>query len=216
MSDDATSPLDDVMVLRDTTRAQRVVIDDLNHRMKNILMVVQAMARQSFRDDRSLDSSMDAFESRLRALAGAHDLLLARTARNVAFQGVVESTIAPHDPGNARVTFAGPPIVLDPETAVAVAMALHELLTNATKYGALSNTAGRVAIAWSFVVGRASGRVRLEWKERGGPAVKPPLRRGFGTRFIERTLACEVHGEAAIRFEPDGVRAVFEAPARPG
>ena len=109
MSDDAMSPLDDLMVLRDTARAQRVVIDDLNHRMKNLLMVVQAMARQSFRDDRPLDSSMDAFESRLRALAGAHDLLLARTARNVAFHGLVESTIAPHDPGNARVCFAGPP-----------------------------------------------------------------------------------------------------------
>ncbi|NID16433.1 sensor histidine kinase [Luteibacter yeojuensis] len=214
MSDNATSPMDDVMVLRDTARAQRVVIDDLNHRMKNMLMVVQAMARQSFRDDRPLDSSMDAFESRLRALASAHDLLLTRPVRHVAFLGVVESTIAPHDPGNARVNVSGPPLVLDAETAVAVAMALHELLTNASKYGALSTAAGTVTIAWSFVVGQAGGRVRLEWKERGGPPVKPPLRRGFGTRFIERTLAGEARGEAAIRFEPDGVRAVFEAPAR--
>ncbi|HEY4292582.1 sensor histidine kinase [Luteibacter sp.] len=214
MIDDTMSSLDDEMVLRNTARAQRVVIDDLNHRMKNILMVVQAMARQSFRDDRPLDCSMDAFESRLRALASAHDLLLARTARHVAFHGVIQSTIAPHDPGNARVCFTGPPLVLDAEDAVAVAMALHELLTNASKYGALSTAAGTVTIAWSFVVGNVSGRVRLEWKERGGPAVKPPLHRGFGTRFIERTLACEAHGEAAIRFEPDGVRAVFEAPAR--
>jgi two-component sensor histidine kinase len=216
MSNDATSPLDDMMVLRDTARAQRVVIDDLNHRMKNILMVVRAMARQSFRHDRPLDCSMDAFESRLRALAGAHDLLQARSGRTVAFQGVVESTVAPHDPGNDRVSYAGPPVVLEPEAAVAVAMALHELLTNAAKYGALSTASGTVAIAWSHAAGPLGGRVRLEWKERGGPAVRPPLRRGFGTRFIERTLAEEAHGEAAIRFEPDGVRAVFEAPATPG
>lgn len=215
MSNQATSSLDDVMSLRDTARVQRVVIDDLNHRMKNILMVVQAMARQSFLCDRPLDCSMDAFESRLRALASAHDLLLAGSARQVAFHCMVESTIAPHDPGNARVSFSGPPLILDGETAVAVAMALHELMTNASKYGALSTASGTVTIAWTFVSGPSGGRVRLEWKERGGPAVKPPLRRGFGTRFIERTLAGEAHGEAAVRFEPDGVRAVFEAPARP-
>lgn len=215
MSDDATSSLDDVMTLRHMARAQRVVIDDLNHRMKNILMVVQSMARQSFRCDRSLDCSMDVFESRLRALASAHDLLLAEPSRHVAFFSMVESTIAPHDPGNARVSFSGPPLVLDGETAVAVAMALHELLTNASKYGALSTASGTVTLAWIFSPGTDGGRVRLEWKERGGPPVKPPLRRGFGTRFIERTLACEAHGEAAVRFEPDGVRAVFEAPARP-
>jgi two-component sensor histidine kinase len=216
MSNDATSPLETVMVLRDTARAQRVVIEDLNHRMKNILMVVQAMARQSFRDDRPLDSSMDAFESRLRALAGAHDQLLAGGTRRVAIHRVVASAVAPHDPGHSRVRVAGPPLTVDPETAVAVAMALHELLTNAAKYGALSTASGTVAVIWSFVEGSTSGRVRLAWKERGGPRVEPPVRRGFGTRFIERTLAGEAHGEAAIRFEPDGVHAVFEAPARVG
>jgi PAS domain S-box-containing protein len=203
----------DVSSHRDAERAQRIVINDMNHRMKNLLTVVQAMAMQSFRDDRPVAMSMDSFGSRLRALAGAHDLLLDRSRDDVALLGVIESTVAPHDPGNDRVTFEGPPLVLDPETAVSMAMAVHELLTNATKYGALSTPDGTVAIAWSFDNTPDQGKVRLEWKERGGPVVAVPARRGFGTRFIERVLAGQANGEAAIRFEPDGVRAVFEAPA---
>lgn len=206
----------DVSNHRDAERAQRIVINDMNHRMKNLLAVVQAMAVQSFREDRPLALSMSSFDSRLRALAGAHDLLLDRSREDVALHGVIESTVAPHDPGHARVTFEGPPLVLDPETAVSMAMAVHELLTNAAKYGALSTPAGTVAIAWSFDSTPDHGKVRLEWKERGGPAVVVPARRGFGTRFIERVLAGQANGEAAIRFEPDGVRAVFEAPAGRG
>jgi PAS domain S-box-containing protein len=203
----------DVSSHRDAARAQRIVINDLNHRMKNQLTVVQAMAVQSFREDRPLACSMNVFESRLRALAGAHDLLLDRSHEDVALHGVIGSTVAPHDPGNARVSFEGPSLVLDPETAVSMAMAVHELLTNATKYGALSTPHGTVAIAWSFESAPEQGRVRLEWKERGGPPVLPPARRGFGTRFIERVLASHARGEAAIRFDPDGVHAIFEAPA---
>jgi PAS domain S-box-containing protein len=179
----------DVSSHRDAERAQRIVINDMNHRMKNLLTVVQAMAMQSFRDDRPVAMSMDSFGSRLRALAGAHDLLLDRSRDDVALLGVIESTVAPHDPGNDRVTFEGPPLVLDPETAVSMAMAVHELLTNATKYGALSTPDGTVAIAWSFDNTPDQGKVRLEWKERGGPVVAVPARRGFGTRFIERVLA---------------------------
>ena len=203
----------DVSSHRDAERAQRIVINDMNHRMKNLLAVVQAMAMQSFREDRSVASSMHAFDSRLRALATAHDLLLDRSRDDVGLHGIIESTVAPHDPGNARVTFEGPPLVLDPETAVSMAMTIHELLTNAAKYGALSTPAGTVSIVWSFDSAPDRGKVRLEWKERGGPAVVTPTRRGFGTRFIERVLAGQANGEAAVRFEPDGVRAVFEAPA---
>ena len=213
MIDELTSGQEDVTLLRDTARAQRVVIDDLNHRLKNVLAVVQAMARQSFRGDRSLECSMSAFECRLRALAAAHDLLKG-TTQAVSLRKVVAATLAPHDPGNGRVCFSGPRLVLERETALAVAMALHELLTNAAKYGALSTPAGRVAITWKVPAG-AADRVWIEWKERDGPLVATPVRRGFGTRFIERTLACQASGEATIRFEPDGVRAVFEAPATP-
>ncbi|SFW70536.1 sensor histidine kinase [Luteibacter sp. UNCMF366Tsu5.1] len=214
MIDELTSRQEDVTVLRDTARSQRVVIDDLNHRLKNVLMVVQAMARQSFRGDRPLDCSMTAFECRLRALAAAHDLLLKRTTQAVPLRDVVAATLAPHDPGNGRVCFSGPRLTLERETALAVAMALHELLTNAAKYGALSTPSGRIAITWQ-VPSEATDKVWIEWKERGGPPVTVPVHRGFGTRFIERTLACQAAGEAAIRFEPDGVRAVFEAPTQP-
>ncbi len=103
--------------------------------------------------------------------------------------------------------------MLDPEAAVAMAMAIHELLTNAAKYGALSTPSGTVAIAWTYVETPEPGKARLEWKERGGPPVAAPMRRGFGTRFIERVLSGQSRGQAAIRFEQDGVRAVFEATA---
>ncbi|WP_426286272.1 sensor histidine kinase [Luteibacter sp. E-22] len=203
----------DVSNHRDAERAQRIVINDLNHRMKNVLAVVQAMAMQSFTDDRPLDISMSAFGSRLRALARAHDLLLDPSRNDLTLHGVIQSAVAPHDPGKARITFEGPPLVLDPEAAVAMAMAIHELLTNAAKYGALSTPSGTVAIAWTYVETPEPGKARLEWKERGGPPVAAPMRRGFGTRFIERVLSGQSRGQAAIRFEQDGVRAVFEATA---
>jgi len=212
MRNDATRSPDDVAVLRDTARAQRVVIDDLNHRMKNLLMVVQAMAIQSFRDDRPLACSLAAFGTRLRALARAHDLLLCRPSGHMALEAVVAGAVAPHDPDHERVSFGGPGLVVDPETAVSVTMAVHELLTNATKYGALSVPDGTIAIEWSFDPSRVRGEARIEWKERGGPLVSMPARRGFGTCFIEK-VAGRPAGMPAIRFEPDGVRAIFDAPA---
>jgi len=212
MRNDATSSLDDLAAWRDMACAQRLVIDDLNHRMKNMLTVVQAIAMQSFRDDRPLDCSMAAFGTRLRALARANDLLLAPASALRALDEVVADAVAPHDPGHSRVTFSGPPLAVDPGTAVSVTMAIHELLTNATKYGALSTAEGTVELTWSFDPARERGEARLEWKERGGPAVVRPARRGFGTCFIEK-VSGRASGEPAIRFEADGVRAVFDAPA---
>lgn len=202
----------DVTAHRDAQRAQRILINELNHRVKNTLAVVQAMAIQSFREPRPVEQSLVVFESRLRALAGAHDLLVARAWEEVALRGVVESTVAPHDPDGSLVSLDGPPLMLRPEAAVSVAMALHELLTNALKYGALSVPGGTVRLEWIYIPERHA--VRLEWKESGGPAVEPPTQRGFGTRFIERVLATQAGGTATVTFAPDGVHCVFEAVAR--
>jgi PAS domain S-box-containing protein len=204
----------DVTAHRVAQRAQRVLINELNHRVKNTLAVVQAMAIQSFREERPVATSLALFESRLRALAGAHDLLMARAWEEVALRGVIEATVAPHDPDGTRVAFDGPPLMLRPEVAVSVAMAVHELLTNAIKYGALSVPAGRVDMAWSYEAARHA--LRLEWQEAGGPAVAPPATRGFGTRFIERVLAPQAGGLAKVTFAPGGVHCAFEADARPG
>jgi PAS domain S-box-containing protein len=204
----------DVTAHRDAQRAQRILINELNHRVKNTLAVVQAMAIQSFRDERPMAQSLALFESRLRALAGAHDLLVARAWEEVSLRGVVEATVAPHDPDGVQVRLDGPPLMLRPEAAISVAMALHELLTNAIKYGALSVREGTASLAWSYV--RERHAVRLEWKESGGPPVEPPLHRGFGIRFIERVLAAQAGGTATVTFAGDGVHCIFEASARSG
>jgi PAS domain S-box-containing protein len=204
----------DVTAHREAQRTQRIIISELNHRVKNTLAVVQAMAIQSFRGQRPVEESLAQFESRLCALAGAHDLLVARAWEEVALRGIVEATVAPHDPGGSLVSMQGPPLMLRSEPAVSVAMALHELLTNAIKYGALSVPGGTVRLTWSHVPARHA--VRLEWKESGGPPVEPPVQRGFGTRFIERVLAAHAGGTAAITFAADGVHCVFEAEARSG
>ena len=202
----------DVTAHRDAERAQRILVNELSHRVKNTLAVVQAMATQSFSTGRPVAESLAAFESRLQALAGAHDLLVTHAWEDVALRGVVEATVAPHDPGHARIVLDGPALMLASAPAVSVAMAIHELLTNAAKYGALSCPSGQVDLSWRF--DPVSQRLQMTWKETGGPPVALPVHRGFGVRFIERVLACQAGGAATVTFEPDGVRCRFEAPAR--
>lgn len=200
----------DITDHRAAQQSQRVLINELNHRMKNSLTVVQALAEQTFRGDRPMAAAMTCFAGRLRALAAAQDQLVANAWEEVALRDVVQATCAPLDPTGERIRKDGPPLILSAETAVALTMTLHELLTNAVKYGALSRDAGTVAIVWSCADAGGS-RLRLEWKEAGGPPVATPARRGFGTRFIERGLAVEAGGSSTLTFEADGVRWVLEA-----
>lgn len=204
----------DVSAHREAQQAQRILINDLSHRVKNTLSVVQAMAYQSFRGDRPVSDSLCAFECRLGALAATHDLLLTGSAEDIPLPGLIETVMAPHDPGGRRVAIQGPALMLAPDTVLPVAMAIHELFTNASKYGALSTGAGTVAIDWTFDDAVAPARFHLRWKERGGPAVTVPTRRGFGTRFIEGVLARQFGGTASVAFEGDGVCCRFDAPAK--
>ena len=201
----------DISAHRKKAHAQQVLINELTHRQKNVLAVVQAMAMQSFCQGRSMDAAMEAFECRLHAMAAAHDLLVSQSWQPVSLRGVVAAAVAPHDPGNARITVTGPHLMVCPDTAMTVAMTMHELLTNAGKYGALSTPDGLVAICWTHDATPGTSRFHMAWRESGGPEVCPPARRGFGTRFIERTLGSAPGAEPVIHFRPDGVECTFSA-----
>jgi PAS domain S-box-containing protein len=203
----------DITDHREAQRMQRLMIGELNHRAKNLLTVVQAIASQTFQEGRPLEDSLDRFCQRLRALAKAHDLLLGRGWEDVPVHRLVDAALAPHDPGDDRVVFDGPPLLLQADTALSLAMALHELFTNATKYGALSVADGHVRVRWRHC--GDTGRMCLLWQELGGPAVTPPAERGFGTRFIERMLGDGEAGRAQLCFDRAGMRCTIEMPARP-
>ncbi|WP_454761242.1 PAS domain-containing protein [Caulobacter segnis] len=192
----------------------RLLVNELNHRVKNSLATIQAIAAQSFTGERALPQAQEAFSSRIVALAEAHDLLTRENWEGAELHDVTERLAALHG-GPARFELSGPSIRLSPKTALSLSMALHELATNAMKYGALSTPEGRIRVVWDFAPEPGAARLDLTWTESGGPLVKPPTDRGFGSRLIERGLAAELSGSAAIDFQPEGVvcriRALLEA-----
>jgi PAS domain S-box-containing protein len=196
----------DVTDRRRAEERQRLLVNELNHRVKNTLALVQGLALQSFRDGRDPKEARDAFQRRLAALAAAHDLLTRESWEGATLAGLIEAAVAPHDGPERRIEAAGPEVVLGPKAAVSLAMALNELATNAAKYGALSAPGGGVAIGWEVANGEpAQARLRLEWREAGGPEVRPPATRGFGLRMIERALAADLAGSASLDFRPEGL-----------
>jgi len=192
----------------------QLMVHELNHRVKNTLATVQAIASQSLRGaDPTL---LLGLQARLLALSAAHDVLTREGWVGAEIDDVVAGVLAPHDgpagevPGG-RFRVSGPSLRLVPRAAVAISMALHELATNAIKYGALSIPGGHVEIRWA-IVPDAAPQLRLTWIERGGPPVAPPARRGFGSRLVERSLAHDIRGTARISFDADGVACHIEAP----
>lgn len=193
-------------------RQQQLLIRELNHRVKNTLAVVQSLAMQSLRGPDVPAAARDAFTGRLMALARTHDLLTRDNWEGADLQEVIAEAIGVYcAEDDGRVRLQGPPVQLAPKTAVAMAMVFQELGTNATKYGALSIPEGRVEVSWNAVAEDGATRLSLRWAEIGGPPVKAPERRGFGTRLIERGLSAELHGRATISFEPTGAVAEIEA-----
>lgn len=175
---------------------------EMAHRVKNTLATVQSIVAQSLRQgdaDRSLITSIS---QRLQALAGAHDVLTSRGWEEARLVDIISTATAPFDNNvTNRIHFGGDDVVLSSRAATAIALAMHELSTNAVKYGALSNDTGVVTINWSV----EDGQLELVWKEAGGPTVKEPTRRGFGSSMIERALAASVHGTAEITYLAGGV-----------
>jgi len=207
------SPLYCISVVEDITERKRaeevraLMVDELNHRVKNTLAIVQGLAAQSFRGIADAGPALAAFDGRLHALSTAHDLLTRESWKSADLSEVARDTLTAQGVDLARLVLDGPPVMLAPKQAVSIAMALHELATNAVKYGALSVPGGRVELVW-----HCNGGLTLRWQEIGGPPVKPPARRGFGTRMIEKALAYELGGTVQLDFASAGVCCTIQAP----
>lgn len=189
-----------------------LLINELNHRVKNTLATVQSLALQTMRNTERSDEARDLFDSRLSALSRAHDLLTAQNWEGASLADVVNRAVSPFRTDADRFTVTGPHVHLTPKQALALSIALHELATNAAKYGGLSNDAGRVSVEWSVTPNDNAGELHLTWAETGGPPVERPKRSGFGSRLIERSLANELGGAAIIEYRPDGVVATVSSP----
>jgi PAS domain S-box-containing protein len=195
----------DVMQRKQAEERQRLLIGELNHRVKNTLAVIRAMASHTLQTAASPAAFVELFQGRLQALAGAHALLTRRRWEAVELGELVRAELMPHLGEQAsRLEAAGPAVTLGPDLAVTLALILHELATNAVKYGALSVPGGRVRIRWEHRAGPGSP-IELTWEETGGPPVRPPERQGFGMRMIRSSLRHQGQGEAELAFRPDGL-----------
>jgi two-component sensor histidine kinase len=206
----------DITALKQAEWQRTLLISELNHRVKNTLATVQSIASQTLRVAGVAADVRQAFEARLFTLARAHDVLTQESWEGASLREIVDKALAPFRMREGRFRIGGPDVRLPPKATLAIAMALHELATNAVKYGALSNAVGQVSVVWE-VAGRDGGRhLRLQWKERGGPGVTAPARQGFGSRLIERGLAGELGGEAVLDYRPTGLVCSITAPLRNG
>ncbi|MBB5222836.1 PAS domain S-box-containing protein [Amaricoccus macauensis] len=196
---------------REGAAAQReLLLAEMGHRVKNILAVVQAIARQTFRRTGAAEAGK-VLEGRLAALAATHDLLARDSRDSAPLSRLAADAVRADDARSARVALSGPEVLLSPRQAVALTLALHELYTNALKYGALSNDDGRVALAWQA----DDGVLRLAWSESGGPPVAPPRHRGFGSVLIERALARDCEAAVRLEYPPEGLTCSIVMPVPP-
>jgi two-component sensor histidine kinase len=197
---------------REAEAQLRLLNGELAHRLKNILSIVQAVTLQSLRQADDMRSARVAIGERLAALGKAADLLSAGSWESAHVGELVRSALSAHGGAGRRIEIAGPDLVIPPQQSMALALALHELATNATKYGALASEDGRVEVRWSMDDYGATSRFRLEWREKDGPPVAPPTRAGFGTMLIERSLQSYFRGDVRLEYAPDGFRFVLDAP----
>ena len=191
-------------------RLQKLILEELHHRIKNTLATVSAIASQSLRNATSIEHGQEAIESRLQALGRAHDLLLQARWSTASLGHIVQGATEPYDSqGEGKFTIEGPDFKIASGAVIALAMTLNELCTNTTKFGALSVPAGRINIAWT--IDEKTKRLRLTWTEKGGPAVHAPTRRSFGTRMIE-TLGKQLNGEVEMAYAPGGFDYALDVP----
>ena len=208
----ASSIARDITDRRQAEQHRETLMGELTHRVKNSLAVVQAIASQTLRGDISLPHARVAFSERLRVMARAHDLLVASNWSGTDLASVIEATIDPHQGGKSRFGVLGPYVGLRPQLAVTFSLALHELCTNAAKYGALSVPEGRVDITWTITGPADNPRLWWQWAESGGPVVKAPLRKGFGSSLIEKVLPMELLGEVNVSYHNTGVICLLQSP----
>jgi two-component sensor histidine kinase len=196
----AVATFHDVTELRDALRQQSILIDEVNHRVKNTMATVQSMALLTRSGATSIDDYVIRFEKRLLALSRAYNLMTANNWQGADLCEIVATTVAPYNTGN-QVTVQGPSFKLPSNHTLALAAALQELVTNAAKYGSLSTQAGKLHIRWET----QADRLVLNWQESSGPTVSPPTRRGFGTKLIQEVLARETDWTVEMEYLPGGL-----------
>ncbi len=203
----------DISDLVKADEAQKVLINELNHRVKNMLATVQSIAMQTQRS--TPEAFTERFEARLMALSRAHDLLTRRQWTGVGLQELLDQAFAPFagdtDP---PIRTAGPDLMLSARAGLIIGMVAHELATNAAKYGALSSPSGRVQMRWSVDRKDDAEWLSLDWAETGGPTVAEPSRRGFGSRLIERSIGKDLAGETELKYLPGGFTCRLAFPLR--
>jgi PAS domain S-box-containing protein len=197
----------DVTERKEDEAQLRFLMRELTHRSKNLLAVIQAMARQTARYAGSTESFLEKFNARLQALAASHDILFKEEWQSASLADLVRLQLGPYlDRRESQVSVEGPTVLLKPDAAQNLGYALHELATNAAKYGALSVPEGRVSIAWRWLPEADGNGVELDWVESGGPAVVKPAHRGFGSMVIEGNLARELDTQVDLAFRAEGVQ----------
>ena len=209
----AVRVLQDVTERRRAEERQKLLIDELNHRVKNTLATVQSLASQTALGAASPEVFRTAFEGRLIALSHAHDQLTQRHWANADLRGILESITEPHRTDDRdRIVLEGEDVAITTRIALTLALVVHELTTNAVKYGGLSVPAGRVFVRWTVDSAAPPPVLQIDWREEGGPPVVVPSAFRFGSRFIEGSVRSELRGEAKSTFDPAGLRCLLTIP----
>ena len=195
-------------------KERALLMRELDHRVKNTLATVLAIARQTANSSTTVADFSEAFQARLMALAQTHNLLNQGRWEGASLRQILTAELSPftREAENPRFSLDGEDTRLTPAQAVVFGMAFHELATNAAKHGALSTPAGRLDVSWSIEDAASGKRLQFKWVESGGPAVKPPTRHGFGTYLLENALPHETGGEVTLEYAPEGVRCTFSVP----
>jgi PAS domain S-box-containing protein len=201
---DITDRQDAYAALAEADNRQRLLIDELNHRVKNTLATVQSITRQTAKGAVSIPAFRASLEARLMSLSGTHNLLTRGSWEQASLSDLLAQEAAPH--AAEQMVLDGPQVQVSPRQALALGMIFHELATNAAKYGALSAPTGRVTVSWRT----HAGRLFIDWRETGGPAVSAPSRKGFGSILIERLAVGELQGRAAVDFAAEGLECTIE------
>lgn len=203
----------DITARRLADEHRDMLVNELNHRVNNTLATVQAIASHTMRSAANIEEFRETFFGRLRAIASAHEILLKDENAGADLESLIASQVGPYaEIGGTRLSIKGTDIILNPFRAHALGLVLHELATNASKYGALSNREGRVKISWKVIDRNGSPAINLDWREQGGPKVINPERVGFGSRLIEQTLNNSLGGAVKLNFPAEGFHAAMTVP----
>lgn len=207
----AVNMLVDVTERHRAAEQQSLFISEIKHRTKNLAAVIDAIGRQTRpKNQPVVDAFFESLMGRMRAVLSMGEILFDSSARLADLKRVIETTLQPFQETPSRITFEGPPLVLSEQTGGGLALAFHELATNAVKYGALKTPEGKVSISWTVAPADSARQVRIEWRENGPNVVREPETRGFGSRVIGVAVSGEREGRTHLTFEPDGVRCRFE------